>query len=191
MRELGRVVKLQVQTGSLKHGPKRELYDPVHLIEVPELELTERGVIGWRGGMVIQDVHHQDYMTARGYTGSNLSFNFTTHYDQIRGRYGNHVWPGCGGDNIVFAAATPVTLAELQGELVLEGINGDCGRIIHVQIATPCMAYSRFVANQPDLHPAQLKETLQFLSQGQRGFYADWQGDPLRICPGNRLLAVS
>lgn len=188
MRELGRVVKLQVQTGSLKHGPKREQYDPVHLIEVPELEITEWGVIGWQEGMTIQDVHHQDYMTEKGYTGSNLSFNFTSHYDQIRGRYGNHIWSGCGGDNIVFAAATPITLAELQGELILEGANGDCGRIIHVQAATPCLAYSRFVANQSGLNPAQLKETLQFLSQGQRGFYADWQGDPLRIRPGDRLL---
>ena len=188
MHELGHVVKLQVQTGSLKHGPKRERYDPLHLVEVPELEITEQGVIGWQDGVPVQDVHHETYMAERGYTGSNLSFNFTSHYEAIRGRYGTHVWFGCGGDNIVFAAAQPITLAELQGELVLEGAGGGCGRVIHVRAATPCLAYSRFITNQTTLSPAQLKETLQFLSHGQRGFYADWQGDSIRIRPGDRLL---
>lgn len=191
MREVGRVVKLQVQTGPLKRGPNREWFDPANLLAVSELEITDRGVVGWLNSEAVQDVHHQDYPFNQGHKGHNLSFNFTSHYEQMRQRYGEHLWLGCGGDNVVFAAATPITLTDLQGEWVLETHRGERGRVVNVTIATPCLAFSHFVLNQPAPDPAQLKATLQFLSGGQRGFYADWQGPPLHLHPGDRLLAIS
>lgn len=188
MDELGRVVKLQVQTGPLKHGPNRERYDPANLLAVPVLEISERGIIGWCEGTAIQDVHHQDYPFNRGHKGHGLSFNFTSHYERMCQRHGEHLWTGCGGDNIVFAAATPITLADLQGELMLETQTGERGNIHHITIATPCLSFTRYALNEANPGAAALKETLQFLSGGQRGFYADWQGPPLLIRPGDRLL---
>jgi len=190
MREIGRVVKLQVQTGPLKQGPNREQYQPVNLLEVPILEITARGVVGWQGETTIIDVHHQDHPRATGRKGHTLSFNFTSHYEVIRGRYGEHVFTGCGGDNVVFAAASTITLADLQGELVLEIQTGERGHVLLPTIATPCLSYSRYILNHPAPTPAQLKETLQFLHDGQRGFYADWQGQPVWIRPGDRLLRL-
>ena len=188
MEELGRVVKLQVQTGPLKRGPNREWYDPESLVAVPVLEIGERGVVGWCEDRAIQDVHHQDYPFNRGHKGHGLSFNFTSHYARMRQRHGEHLWAGCGGDNLVFAAASPLTLAHLQGELVLETQTGARGRIHHITAATPCLAFTRFALDQIQPDAAALKEALQFLSGGQRGFYADWQGPALFIRPGDRLL---
>jgi hypothetical protein len=190
MREIGRVVKLQVQTGPLKQGPKREQYLPVNLLEVPVLEITERGVVGWQGETAIMDVHHRDHPRTTGNKSHTLSFNFTSHYEVIRGRYGDHIFTGCGGDNLVFAAADAITLADFQGELVLETQDGRRGRVLPPTIATPCLSYGRYILNHPAPTPAQLKETLQFLQDGQRGFYADWQGPPVRIRPGDRLLRL-
>ena len=188
MEELGRVVKLQVQTGPLKQGRNRERYDPGNLVGVPMLEIGERGVVGWCEGQAIQDVHHQDYPFNQGHKGHGLSFNFTGHYERLRQRYGEHLWVGCGGDNVVFAAASPLTLADLQGELVLETQTGERGRIHHLTAATPCLAFTRFTLEQSHPDAAAIKETLQFLSGGQRGFYADWQGPALLIRPGDRLF---
>lgn len=190
IREIGCVVKLQVQTGPLKQGPNRDQYRPVNLLEVPTLEITERGVVGWQGETAIVDVHHQDHPHAAGQRGHTLSFNFTSHYEAIRGRYGEHVYTGCGGDNLVFTAAGPITLADLQGELVLKTQEGGCGRVLPPTVATPCLSYSHYILNYPSPTPTQLKETLQFLHHGQRGFYADWQGEPLRVRPGDRLLRL-
>ncbi len=190
MREIGRVVKLQVQIGPLKQGATRDQYQPVNLLEVPILEISERGVVGWQGETAIKDVHHRDHPRTTGDKGHTLSFNFTSHYEAICGRYGEHVFTGCGGDNVVFAAANTITLADLQGEIVLETQVGERGRVLIPTIATPCLSYSRYILNHPSPTPAQLKDTLQFLHQGQRGFYADWQGAPLRVRAGDRLLGL-
>lgn len=188
MHEIGQVVKLQVQTGPLKQGPHRERYDPTHLLDVPTLEMSERGVVGWCEGKPIQDVHHQDYAFNQGHKGHILSFNFTSHYEQMRQRYGEHLGDGCGGDNIVFAAATPLTLADLQGDLVLETQTGHQGRLTLVTASTPCLSFSRFAIHQPNPDQIQLKAALQFLRNGQRGFYASYEGHPILVHHGDRLI---
>jgi hypothetical protein len=188
MIELGRVVQLQVQTGPLKLGPRRERYNPGNLVPVSRLEITARGVVGWQDDLMITDVHHQDHPEAGPHKGNNLSFNFTSHYKQMRGRFGDHLINGCGGENIIFAAATLLTWAELQGELVLETEEGECGRVINLRAASPCAAFAYFALNHPTPTPPQLKASLRFLGGGQRGYYADWQGEPLFINLGDRLL---
>ncbi|MBP8001848.1 MAG: hypothetical protein KA314_22955 [Chloroflexi bacterium] len=189
MQEIGRVVHCQIQTGPLKQGPQRDRYDPIHLLAVSALRLTERGVWGVSGGELIMDVHHDDYPRSHLQKANKLSFNFTSHYEQMQKQFGSHLWVGCGGDNLVFAAATPVTLADLQGELLLVTAEGQCGRVVHLSVATPCLAFSRFALGHPvDADPAPVKTTLQFLSRGMRGFYGDWSGEPLLVHPGDQLL---
>ncbi len=188
MIELGRVLKLQVQTGPLKVGPRRERYDPANLVTVSRLEISPRGVVGWQDDLMITDVHHQEHPQAGPHKGNNLSFNFTSHYEQMRGRFGGHLVDGCGGENIIFAAAAPITWAELQGELILETKDGMCGRVINLRAASPCAAFAQFALNDPAPNPPQMKITLQFLAEGQRGFYADWQGNPILVHSGARLL---
>ena len=63
MELIGTVVRLQVQRSRLKPGEKTQrVYDPAPLLEVDELQVTPRGVLG-PGGLL--DVHHADHADTR------------------------------------------------------------------------------------------------------------------------------
>src|SRR2546427_7892671 len=61
MRELGRIVRLQIQRSSLKTGEKpRRAYDPAPLLAVDRVALGPDGVLGEdAGGAWLVDVHHR------------------------------------------------------------------------------------------------------------------------------------
>ena len=110
--ELGRVVRLQVQTQSLKRGERpRRVYDPGPLLEVARMRLTPRGAAGLTAtGETVLDVHHADHPASQHAPGREVSFGFTSHYRQMRDRYGPHVATGCAG--VVWAALDAPTGAE-------------------------------------------------------------------------------
>ncbi len=147
LHEIGRVKQVQVQRSALKVGKRpHAYYDPTPLLAVAYLLVTPHGAIGvTTEGEQVMDVHHAHRPDSRNHEGLNdLSVGFTSHY------------------------------GDLQDGLAIQ--NSATGEIVYLgglKVAVPCVEFSQYAANFGMPLPAQaLKETLQFLDHGQRGFYA-------------------
>ena len=94
MRELGRIVRLQIQRSSLKTGEKpRRSYDPAPLLAVDRVALGPDGVLGEEpgGGAWLVDVHHRAHPETKNEDGVHgVSLGFTSHYGLMRERFGAH-----------------------------------------------------------------------------------------------------
>ena len=194
LRPLGRVVRLQIQQSKLKLGEKpNRYYDPAPLLSVDELTLTPEGALARTpdGGTLI-DVHHPAHPETRNLDRTNdLSVGFTPHYTAMRARYGSHLVDGCAGENILIETTGRVTLADIAGGLVIQPASG--GRPVRLQVvrhAPPCREFSGYASRSSE--PEVIKETLQFLDEGLRGFYFAL-GNPVTVLVrvGDEVLARS
>ncbi len=175
MREIGRVKLVQIQQSSLKVGERLHVrYDPAPLLVVDSLLLTPSGVVGLTadGGRLI-DIHNAQHPESKNQRGANdISIGFTSHYQAMRERFGAHLADGCAGENILIEADDAFKLADLAGRVAIH--NSTTGEIVELSellVAAPCAPFSHFAANQSELPPQALKQTLQFLNDGRRGFY--------------------
>ena len=177
MREIGQITLLQIQRSSLKiELSTTSYYDPSPLVVVEHLLLSPQGVIGvTASGIEIMDIHHEQHPDSRNHKGINgLSLGFTSHYQAMRSKLGSHVVNGIAGENIVVESSTSHSLADLGERLAIQ--TQHTAQFIYLsglKVAAPCVEFSLFAANHGlPLPAAQLKETLQFLDNGTRGFYA-------------------
>jgi hypothetical protein len=191
MRELGRVVRLQVQTGSLKLGERpNRVYDPAPLLAVTELLLSPRGAAGATPhGEVVLDVHHADHPASKAEPGREVSFGFTGHYATMRERFGERMVPGCAGENILIEAPGVHRLEEFARGLAFRSAStGALLRLAAVAVADPCVEFSRFSLGAAEASPQDLKPVLQFLGDGLRGYCFTPAGD-FMLRPGDALVA--
>ena len=192
MREIGEIVRLQIQTDSLKRGERPyQIYSTDNIQVVPALKLTAKGVVGLRGGLEQLDVHHADHPRT-GYRGDNgISLGFTAHYGRMRDRFGSHITVGCAGENVIVETAVPFTLDELTAGLIIATADGQEIRLEQVSVMLPCRPFSRFCLQAGDRAPAPvMKETLQFLDNGMRGFAVVLAGETAVIRPGDKFFLV-
>ena len=172
-----------MQRSSLKAGQKPESsYDPTPLLVVERLRLSSRGVIGITAeGREIIDVHHADHPQSKNREDNGVSIGFSSHYESIRTQYGEHLWDGCAGENILVEVETGriFTQPDLGSSIaILSQATGQFVSLTDLQIAAPCVEFSRFAANfGMPLPPDQQKAALQFLDEGRRGFYATLLND--------------
>jgi MOSC domain-containing protein YiiM len=197
MREIGTVKRVQIQRSRLKLGEKPyRVFDPSPLLVVAALLLSSDGVIGVTedGGKLI-DVHNAGHPETRNHDGINgVSVSFTSHYREMRACFGSHLVDGCAGENILIETDRHMSLEDLGKRLAFQNPSG--GELVYLDalmVAAPCKEFSHFV-NQANLKTAplsaeQLKSTLQFLDNGQRGFYAASLGSG-NIQAGDKVFAV-
>jgi len=167
---LGRITRLQIQLACLTVGerPTRR-YDPASLLAAHQLHLTCEGawVVSAEGKLL--DVHHTRHPQTRYSDNNTLSFNFTAHYAAMRAEYGAHLWDGCAGENILVETSTRLSLSELAGEVVIRSQHNErLIRLGKIEVAHPCRPFSGYVLGGTE---ASVKEALQFLDGGTRGFY--------------------
>jgi len=170
---IGPIVRLQVQTASLKFGNRpHSWYDPAPIRAVPVLRLDDGGVTGIDGSD-IADVHHRGHPQSKFRGENGVSVGFTGHYAQMRARFGSHLTDGISGENILVEAPGVFPVADVARGLVVVGANGPVA-LTAVEFATPCVEFSKFCAGYArDRRPdAMITETLRFLNDGTRGFYA-------------------
>ena len=173
MIQLGRVVRLQVQTDSLKRGQRpNRIYDPAPLTEVALLRLSPSGARGvTASGEKILDVHHPGHPRTKSAPGREVSFGFTSHYERMRDRHGERVTTGCAGENILVETGRVWRLEDFAGGLAFRSAaTGEILRLTEVAVAAPCVEFSRFTLGDPQASPQALKPVLQFLDQGTRGY---------------------
>ena len=183
MIELGPIVRLQIQTQPLKTGDGDNRWYNTRWIEaVSALRLTRQGVVGLVEGEERLDAHHRDHPQSRNrqHRGSanGISFNVTPHYAQIGRQFGEHMWPGSGGENILIESAAPVTAADFRRGLLLQTTSG-LVHLTQIAAAEPCVPVARFALDKPHRPAVDLvKNALVFLGDGMRGFYAAYEGAP-------------
>jgi hypothetical protein len=188
---LGKIVRLQIQRSPLKIGEKpNRAYDPSPILAVNELTLTPQGAVARAlDGAPLLDVHHADHPRTRNVKGVNaLSVGFTSHYAAIRTQYGQHVADGCAGENILIETNGRVDWGRVAGGIAIQPAGADSPAWLRVnQVAAPCREFSGYVMDGPGA--AALKEVLQFLDDGLRGFYCALAGsEPVTIAVGDRVL---
>ena len=195
MHEIGRIKLLQVQQSSLKVKQQPYgYYDPTPLLTVKSLLLHPDGVTGLTfDGRQVIDVHHAHHPASRNNKGINgVSVGFTSHYEAMRGKFGDHVADGCAGENILVEAENIFRLADLGRRLTIQTQRtGELIYLTRLKVAAPCVEFSLFAASHGMALPSnQLKETLQFLDGGTRGFYATiaGQSDEMGVQAGDRVF---
>lgn len=193
MNEIGRIVRLQIQTGGLKRGERpNRVYDPSPLLTVASLRLTPRGAAGLTAaGDTLLDVHHADHPATKNAPGREVSFGFTSHYAKMRERYGERMPIGCAGENILVEADRVFGLEDLvQGTAFRSAATGALLRLSEVTVADPCVEFSRFALGDAQASPQDVKPVLQFLDEGTRGYVFTPAGD-LTLRAGDSLVTLS
>ncbi len=181
---LGPIVRLQVQVAPLKQGEKpHRWYDPGPITAMSALRLEPSGVVGLDAGAEFGDVHHMLHPTSRFRGENGVSVGLTGHYVRMRERFGDHLPDGIAGENILVASDRTLTETDVASGVVIATTAGlvDLTAVI---AAPPCVEFSRFCAGYGLGQPSdrRITETLQFLDEGTRGFYAtlaDDQGKPV------------
>ena len=189
MKLLGPIVRLQVQLASLKVGEKPfQRYEPEPLAVVDGLVLTNGGVHGvGRNSRRLADVHHCDHMQSKYREENAISIGFTGHYRLMRERFGEKLTDGIAAENILVDFPERVELDELASGLVIETEDGRRLALDDVIVAAPCVPFTRFSMSYPEnTKPDRtVTESLQFLHQGTRGYYARFHGPASLIALGD------
>ncbi len=175
IRELGRVKLVQVQpSGLIIDTHSGSFYDASRRVEVEKLIITSLGIEATTsGGEHVLDIHHINHPD-KAYDDDDLvCIGFTSHYEAMRERFGEHMKDGTAGENIIIEYDQEVWMEDLGQKIAIE--NAETGQKILLDVlsfAAPCEEFSHFVANSQyeKLPAAELKATLQFLNNGRRGF---------------------
>ncbi len=192
LHSIGKIVRLQLQRSTLTLGERpNRYYDPAALISVGELILGPRGASARTpDGELVLDIHHADHPHSLNDGGENdLSVNLTSHYAAIRERYGSgdHLYDGCGGENILVGTDERVALETVSRGVAVRVKDSGLAWLRRVVVAHPCQPFSRYVSRRTE--PEAIRDTLQFLDNGTRGFYCTFEDDePVTVAVGDEVL---
>jgi len=172
---LGKVTLTQLQPdGLIIDRPSGEFYDHTRLMAADHLIITPLGIetITANGERVL-DIHHIEH-PKKAYDPDDLvCIGFTSHYAAMRARFGEHLQDGTAGENIIIDNQEEIWLEQLGKQIAIE--NQTTGALTYLDVgrfAAPCEEFTHFVANSQDkrLPAKELKDALQFLGNGRRGF---------------------
>src|SRR6059058_5589089 len=169
MRDLGRIVRLQIQRASLKTGEKpTRVYDPTPLLVVDRLALGPDGALGeGTDGAWLVDVHHRAHPCTKNEDGVHgVSLGFTSHYALMHERFGERITLGCAGENIIVETTGRITVEDLDAGVALLAPDGR--ELVRLDV---------------------LKEQLQFLDGGTRGYYCRGVGSGI-VSLGDRVVVL-
>ena len=192
MRELGRIVRLQIQRSSLKTGDKpTRVYDPMPLLAVDRLALGPDGALGeGPDGSWLVDVHHRAHPRTKNEDGAHgVSLGFTAHYALMRDRFGERITLGCAGENIIVETEHRIAFEDLARGVVLLAPDGpELAQLEVLQVAEPCRPFTGWALGGV-VEARVLKESLQFLEGGTRGYYCVGVGTGI-VALGDRVAVL-
>jgi len=172
MEMIGEIVLLQIQRSALKTGEApRRVYDPAPILEVERLAVSRDGALGLASDQSwIVDIHHRAHPATKNQDGRHgISIGFTGHYDLMRDRFGDRMTVGCAGENIIVRTPKRFLLDDLAAGLVILGPDGRELRLDVLDVAHPCRPFTGWALGRT-VESEVLKEHLQFLDGGTRGF---------------------
>src|SRR6266480_3949797 len=173
MRDLGRIVRLQIQRASLKTGEKpTRVYDTMPLLAVDRLALGPDGALGeGSDGSWLVDVHHRAHPRTKNEDGAH------------------GVSLGFAGENIIVETEHRIAFEDLARGVVLLAPDGrEIARLEVLQVAEPCRPFTGWALGGV-VEARVLKESLQFLEGGTRGYYCVGVGSGI-VSVGDRVAVV-
>jgi len=198
MRALGKVKLVQLQpSGLIIQTPSGYFYDASRRVEVDSLLITPKGIEATTsGGEYVLDIHHLEHPD-KAYDDDDLvSIGFTSHYQAMRDRFGEHMVDGIAGENIIIEYDQEVWVEDLGQHIAIE--NSETGHKTFLELvcfAAPCDEFSHFAAQSQDkrLPAAELKAALQFLNNGRRGFLLVLKAgqEDATVQPGDSVFGIS
>jgi hypothetical protein len=190
MREIGLIMRLQIQRSSLKTGEKpHRVYDPAPLLPVRQLAVTPDGSLGLASDRSwVIDVHHRAHPATKNDDGQHgISVGFSAHYAAMREHFGRRVTVGCAGENIIVDTPHRLTLDDLRAGLwVMTAEGREVVRLAVLQVAHPCRPFTGWALGRR-VEPDVLKQHLQFLDDGMRGYYCVAETSGI-VSVGDRLV---
>lgn len=194
---LGHVKLVQIQPGGLIiKTPSGYFYDASRRLEVEELIISERGIEATAPtGKHVLDIHHLDHPDKAYDSDDLISIGFTSHYQAMRDKFGEHMVDGVAGENIIVENKQEIWLEDLGSQIIIENSKTGQQTILdQIQIANPCEEFSHFAACSQDKRLAadKLKSTLKFLSGGRRGFLMllSTGQEPITVQPGDLVYSA-
>ena len=195
--ELGRVKLVQLQpSGLIIETSSGYFYDASRWVEVDHVHITSKGIEATLPeGEHVLDIHHIDHPDKAYDNNDLICIGFTSHYDAMRARFGEHMVDGIAGENIIIEYGQEVWPEDLGSQIVIENIDTGHKTLLDVVcFAAPCDEFSHFAAQsqQERLPAVELKSTLKFLNNGRRGFLlvlSDGQ-ETATVQPGDRVFRV-
>jgi MOSC domain-containing protein YiiM len=169
-RELGRIIRLQVQRDPLK--VKGVSYDPSGILAIDEASLDAHGMIGRHADAWVVDAHHAAHPKTCAGGRRALSIGFAGHYEAMASRFGA-ARLGCAGENIIVDTPGRVTTDDLLGEVVVHAAEGDV-ILGDARVAAPCAEFTSWIKGLDMVIPKiDQPEDVAFLDNGTRGFILD------------------
>lgn len=198
VRELGRVRLTQLQpSGLIIETPSGYFYDASRRVVVDRLKITQLGIEAITpDGENVLDIHHINHPD-KAYDNDDLvCIGFTSHYEAMRERFGDHMVDGIAGENIIIQVDEEIWPEDLGDAIGIQNADtGEMGVLDMVKFAAPCQEFSHFAAqSQHDKLPAdELKSILQFLGNGRRGYLLVLSEDQEQIMvqPGDKVFVLS
>jgi len=197
-QDLGFVKLVQLQpSGLIIETASGYFYDASRRVEMDRLLLTSKGIEATTPeGEHVLDIHHINHPDKEYDNDDLISIGFTSHYEAMRTRFGEHMVDGIAGENIIIEYGEEVWPEDLGQQIGIE--NTETGRMVLldlVSFAAPCDEFSHFAARSQNerLQPAELKATLQFLNNGRRGFLLVLSKgqETAMIQPGDRVYVLN
>jgi hypothetical protein len=110
----------------------------------------------------------------------------------MRQRFGERLWDGIAGENVLVAAPDPVSVEQLRGGIGVRSQDGQMARLDEIVVAEPCVEFSRFALGfgHADRSNEHVTQALRFLRQGMRGFYATFAGEAVVLRRGDAVFAL-
>jgi hypothetical protein len=202
VRQLGQVNLVQLQPNGLiietpDKTPTGYFYDTSRLVQVDRLVITPLGIEATiPGGEHVLDIHHINHPD-KAYDDDDLvCVGFTSHYDAMRAHFGEHMVNGIAGENIIIEYSEEIWPDDLSQQLGIENQDtGEMAILEMVSFAAPCVEFSQFCAKSQYERIAadQLKEILQFLGNGRRGFLLvlSKMHDVITVRPDDKVFVVA
>ncbi len=196
-KDLGIVKLVQLQpNGLIIKTPSGYFYDESRRVEVDQLTINSKGIEATTpDGEQVLDIHHLDHPDKEYDDDDLICIGFTSHYNKMRERFGEHMVYGTAGENIIIEYPDEIWLDDLGDQIGIE--NQDTGQILildQVQVAAPCEEFSHFAAQRQEekLPAAELKDILKYLNNGRRGFLLVLRGGQEEgiVRPGDKVFVV-
>lgn len=197
LHELGKVKLVQLQpSGLIIETPSGNFYDASRRVELDHLLITPKGIEATTPqGEHLLDIHHLDHPD-KAYDDDDLvCIGFTSHYEKMRTRFGEHMVDGVAGENIIIEFGEEVWVDDIGQQLAIE--NTDTGQKTMLDLvcfAAPCDEFSHFASQSQGerLPAADLKGVLNFLNDGRRGYLLVLSKDQesAMIRPGDKVFGV-
>jgi hypothetical protein len=189
MQKIGTVQFVQIQREPLKEGfePHR-IYNPAPLLTVEKIQLTPAGIVGVSAtGAELIDTHNTQHPRSRNKGKNGISLGFVQHYAAMRQRFGDHMTDGIAGENIIVDAEVDLATFTTARRYFIQHA-AEILELFGVLAAPPCRPFSEFCLIVPQC-AEDVKATLQFLSDGVRGYYAYLADDaaPFVVQAGDTL----